>query len=222
LGIGYAGFLTFLTFLYFNIIICQGLNVKKIGLIGGMSFESTITYYKNINQMVAKQLGGLHSANLVLYSVDFSEIAAAQHMNDWDKTADILMKASKALKNAGCDGVMICTNTMHKLATQFTMTHDFYTGYLEKNYDIQVVVPDEIDRVSVHQIIYDELCLGIILDSSRNIYKKVMQKMVDAGCESIILGCTEIGLLIEQSHCGVPVLDTTTLHSQMAADWMLS
>ncbi len=230
--------------------------MKKLGLIGGMSFESTMTYYQLINRRVAQQLGGLHSANLVIYSVDFAEIAAAQHANDWETTANILMKAAINLKQAGCEGIVICTNTMHKvaeqvqaacglpllhiadatgaeilannyqsvglLATQFTMEQSFYKGYLETHYHAKVQVPSLEDRLIIHRIIYEELCRGVILDTSRQAYQQIIQKMVDQGCDSIILGCTEIGLLIQQSDSRVPLLDTTVLHSYAATDWMLS
>jgi len=224
--------------------------MKTIGLLGGMSWESTVSYYQLINEGVKASLGGLHSAKITLYSVDFSEIEALQHKGEWDKTAEILIKAAKGLEAAGADFILICTNTMHLVApeiqagisvpllhiadataeeivksgikkigllgTAFTMEKDFYKGRLEKEYDLNVIVPDAPDRSLIHQVIYEELCLGKIKDASRNEYLRIINHLVAQGAEGIILGCTEIALLVTSNHTNVRLFDTTKIHAHKA------
>ncbi|OCG06898.1 aspartate racemase [Gilliamella sp. wkB178] len=224
--------------------------MKTIGLIGGMSWESTVTYYQVINQVIAKSLGGLHSAKSILYSVDFQEIERCQANNEWDKSALILIDAAKRLELAGADFIVICTNTMHKVAnqiqnaitipiihiadvtakhllnqninsvallgTKYTMEQDFYKAKLvEKGLD--VLIPEEPDRNVINNIIYDELCRGIIKPESKQTYLTIIEKLVKQGAEGVILGCTEIGLLISQQDCAIPFFDTALLHAQKAA-----
>ncbi|MGB6241590.1 MAG: aspartate/glutamate racemase family protein [Castellaniella sp.] len=225
--------------------------MKTIGLIGGMSWESTVPYYRQINQAVKAQLGGLHSAKIVLYSVDFAQIERLQHAGDWDAAGAILADAARALERAGADFLVLCTNTMHKIApaiesavriallhiadptaaairqagldrigllgTAFTMEQPFYRDRLQDRHGIQVLVPDAADRALVHRVIYDELCLGRIEDASRQAYRAVMQKLMDQGAQGIILGCTEISLLVGPQDAGVPLFDTTSIHAQAAA-----
>ncbi|OXY82159.1 aspartate/glutamate racemase family protein [Oceanimonas doudoroffii] len=229
--------------------------MKTIGLIGGMSWESTLGYYKEINEGVKQRLGGLHSANIVLHSVDFQPIEQLQHRGDWAGTADILIDAAKSVEAGGADFVLICTNTMHKVAadiernihipllhiadataealtqdgvrkvgllgTAFTMEQDFYKGRLTEQYGLDVVVPNEADRKIVHDIIYGELCLGEIKDESRQAYLRIVNELRQAGAEAVILGCTEIGLLIGQEHTEVPLYDTTVIHAAKAVEWAL-
>jgi len=224
--------------------------MKTIGLIGGMSWESTVTYYQIINEVVKKQLGGLHSAKVVLYSVDFQEIEECQSNGDWDKSAEILGGAAKKLEQAGADFIVICTNTMHKVApniqkeilipiihiaeataeklienniykvallgTKYTMTQDFYKDKLiEKG--IEVLIPNDSDVEIVNNIIYDELCLGIISEKSKSEYIRIIDKLKEDGAQGVILGCTEIGLLIGQEDTLLPVFDTTQIHATKAA-----
>lgn len=229
--------------------------MKTIGLIGGMSWESTLGYYKEINEGVKQRLGGLHSAKIVLHSVDFQPIEQLQHRGDWAGTADILIDAAKSVEAGGADFVLICTNTMHKVAadiernihipllhiadataealiqhgvnkvgllgTAFTMEQDFYKGRLTEQYGLDVVVPNEADRKIVHDIIYGELCLGEIKDESRQAYLRIVNELRQAGAEAVILGCTEIGLLIGQEHTEVPLYDTTVIHAAKAVEWAL-
>ncbi|WP_392565676.1 aspartate/glutamate racemase family protein [Utexia brackfieldae] len=224
--------------------------MKTIGLLGGMSFESTITYYQLINQTINKQLGGLHSAKIILYSVDFQEIEQCQAAGDWDKSAEILIDAALRLKKAGADYLVICTNTMHKVApqiqqaiglpllhiaqvtadalkqanihrvallgTRYTMEQDFYKALIIQA-GIDVLIPDENDRLQVNRIIYDELCHGQIKSESKQIYLAIINKLISQGAQGIILGCTEIGLLINQQDVSVQVFDTTLLHANAAA-----
>lgn len=224
--------------------------MKKIGLIGGMSWESTVTYYKIINQAVKEKLGGFHSATLLLYSVDFAVIEECQAKGDWDKSAEILVDAAKSLEYAGADFIVICTNTMHKVApqiqnqigipiihiadatadelvhagirtvgllgTKYTMTQEFYKEKLIAK-GISVVIPDEEDVEIVNRVIYEELCLGIISDDSRKQYQRIIEEMKETGAEGVILGCTEIGLLIQQEDSLLPVFDTTQIHAYVAA-----
>lgn len=224
--------------------------MKTIGLIGGMSWESTVTYYQIINEVVKKQLGGLHSAKVVLYSVDFQEIEECQSNGEWDKSAGILGGAAKKLEQAGADFIIICTNTMHKVApniqkeiqipiihiaeataekliedniykvallgTKYTMTQDFYKDKLiEKG--IEVLIPNDSDVEIVNNIIYDELCLGIISEKSKLEYIRIIDKLKEDGAQGVILGCTEIGLLIGQEDTILPVFDTTQIHATKAA-----
>jgi len=226
--------------------------MKTIGLLGGMSWESTASYYQLINEEIKKELGGLHSAKIALYSVDFAEIEKLQHQGEWDKTAEILTNAAQGIEKAGADFILICTNTMHLVAPQiqagisvpllhiadataeeivkqgikkigllgtaFTMEQDFYKGRLEKEYDLTVITPDKADRAIVHQVIYDELCLGEIRDASRYEYLRVIDKLVAQGAEGIILGCTEIALLVKPEHTDVKLFDTTEIHALKAVE----
>ena len=223
--------------------------MKTIGLIGGMSWESTQTYYQLINQKVRDELGGLHSARLVLYSVDFAEIEALQHQGDWAATGEILGAAGKALAAAGADFIVLCTNTMHKVAdsiekasgltmlhiadatadalhrdgidcvgllgTKFTMEQAFYKERLE-NRGIRVLVPDDAQRALVHTVIYDELCRGIIGQPSKQGYLQVLDLLAARGAQGVILGCTEIGLLMQQADTAIPLYDTTRIHAEQA------
>lgn len=229
--------------------------MKTIGLLGGMSWESTASYYAMINQGVKNELGGLHSAKLVLNSVDFAEIEKLQHAGNWACTAKMLTKAAVGVQAAGADFLLICTNTMHKVApqiesvinipllhiadatadkllesgiecvgllgTRFTMEQDFYISRLEAK-GIKVLVPDEAGRERVHQVIYQELCLGQIWDDSRNDYLAIMDKLVAQGAQGVILGCTEIGLLVQQSDTNTPLFDTTAIHAEAAVKLALS
>lgn len=224
--------------------------MKIIGLLGGMSWESTVTYYQLINEAVKEKLGGLHSAKILLYSVDFQEIEACQAAGDWERSAQILADGAKRLQAAGADFLVICTNTMHKvvpqiesqiqipilhiaeataeelnskrikkaalLGTKYTMQQDFYKQKL-KLQGIEVLIPEEEDMELVNRVIYEELCLGIIREESRKEYARIMQKLIEEGAEGIILGCTEIGLLIKQKDAAVPVFDTTWIHARKAA-----
>lgn len=229
--------------------------MKTIGLIGGMSWESTIPYYRIINQTVKQKLGGFHSAKVVLVSVDFHEIEALQRAGDWDGAADILVAAARSLQAAGADFLVICTNTMHKVAktiedavalplfhiadptaheikrqgiqkigllgTRFTMEQDFYKQRLQVQHGLEVVVPNSKDMDIVHRIIYHELCLGKIEDASRQEYRRIMQELVEQGAQGIILGCTEISLLVSAADASVPLFDTTGLHASKAAEFAL-
>ncbi|MEP1445455.1 MAG: aspartate/glutamate racemase family protein [Paraglaciecola sp.] len=224
--------------------------MKTIGLIGGMSWESTANYYQLINQGIKQRLGGLHSAKLVLVSVDFAEIEALQHQGNWQKTAEILSNAAKSLELAGADFFLICTNTMHKVASQvenavtipllhiadatgsqlisnklnkvgllgtkFTMQQDFYKDRLHSNFSIDVLVPSHIEQDFVHDVIYQELCLGKVKEQSRKQYLEIINCLSRRGAQGIILGCTEIGLLIEKSHTQSILYDTTLIHAQAA------
>lgn len=224
--------------------------MKTIGLIGGMSWESTVTYYEIINQTVKQELGGLHSAKILLYSVDFDEIEKCQADGDWDKSADVLADVALRLESAGADFIVICTNTMHKvvpkiekkihipilhiaeaaaevlkqqgiskvalLGTKYTMMQDFYKGKLNEA-GMTVIVPDAQDVETVNDIIYHELCLGIISEVSREKYLHIIDKLAEQRAQGVILGCTEIGLLIKQEDTALPVFDTTRIHAQKAA-----
>lgn len=229
--------------------------MKTIGLLGGMSWESTQTYYRLINEGVKSRLGGLHSAKLVLYSVDFAEIEALQHKGDWPATARILSGAALSLENAGADFLMIGTNTMHKVApeieeatnipllhiadatanvltqdniqrvgllgTRFTMEQAFYRERLEAA-GIEVVTPDAAQRAEVHRVIYEELCQGKIQAASREAYLTVVNSLAEQGAQAVILGCTEIGLLIKQTDTSVPLYDTTAIHAAQAVEQALT
>ena len=230
--------------------------LKTIGLIGGMSWESTVSYYQLINEGIKNQLGGFHSAKICLYSVDFAEIEKLQHSGEWQRTADILIAAGRSVEYAGADCLLICTNTMHKVAdqvagavsipllhiadstagklaqdkvsrvgllgTRFTMEQDFYKGRLQEKYGIDVLVPDDSERQLVHDVIYDELCMGKILPESRNAYLQVVQGLKQRGAQGVILGCTEIALLIQQTHTRVPLYNTTEIHAQSAVEFALT
>lgn len=228
--------------------------MKTLGLIGGMSWESTIPYYRMINEQVKQRLGGLHSARLVLYSVDFQQIEHLQRAGDWQQAGEILGAAARSLRLAGAETIVVCTNTMHKVAqqietlgelpllhiadataeqikrrgvrrigllgTQFTMEQDFYRGRLQQH-GIEVLVPKEEDRKIVHRIIYEELCLGIIRPESRDEYRRIINQLEQQGAEGVILGCTEITLLVGEEDARVPVFDTTAIHAAAAADYAL-
>lgn len=225
--------------------------MKTIGLIGGMSYESTIPYYKIINDEVNKALGGLHSAKVVLYSVDFDEIEKRQRSNDWDECGQILMNAALSLEKAGADIILICTNTMHKvfhevqsgvkvpvlhiakataskliesnvkkvalLGTIYTMTQDFYKSVLIES-SLEVVIPDDIQMQEINRIIFEELCKGKILDSSREYFLKVIESLKEKGAQAVILGCTEIGLLVTEDKSALKVFDTTVIHAKAAVE----
>jgi aspartate racemase len=225
--------------------------MKVIGLLGGMSWESSIEYYRVVNERVRERLGGLHSAHCVMYSVDFADIERLQVSGDWEEAGDRLAEAAAALAMAGADFVVLCTNTMHKVAdritvlpllhlgdataaavravgvtrigllgTAFTMEQDFYRDRLAAH-GLDVLVPEEDDRAEVHRIIYEELVVGVVRDDSRAAYRKVIQRLVDRGAEGVILGCTEIELLVTQDDSPVPVFPTTRLHAELAADHAL-
>ncbi len=224
--------------------------MKTIGLIGGMSWESTVTYYQVINETIKRELGGLHSAKILLYSVDFDEIEKYQASGEWDKSADVLSDAAERLEKAGADFIAICTNTMHKvvpqmkerigipivhiaeatadilkehgittvglLGTKYTMTQDFYKDKLIEA-GIRVIIPDDDDVETVNAVIYDELCLGNIIPASKDKYLEIIRKLEDVGAQGVILGCTEIGLLVNQKDVELPVFDTTLIHAEKAA-----
>lgn len=228
--------------------------MKTIGLLGGMSWESTVPYYVEINRAVARSLGGLHSAKLVLSSVDFHDVEVMQRDGAWHEAGHLLGCEARALELAGADFLVLCTNTMHRvsdaieaavkipllhiadatvaavraaglrrvglLATRFTMEGDFYRGRLERD-GLEVLLPDERERELVHRVIYEELCLGRVLDASRAAYEDVMRGLVERGAEGIVLGCTEIGLLVGTRGFDVPLFDTTTLHARAAAELAL-
>lgn len=230
--------------------------MKVIGLLGGMSWESTALYYRILNQQVKQQLGGLHSAELVLYSVDFQRIEQLQAAGEWQQAGEILAEAARNLERAGAQFIVLCTNTMHKvagqisaataipllhiadatgrrirkagvrkaglLATRFTMEQDFYRGRLRDRFDLEIITPDEADRTFVHEVIYHELCLGEINPASRLRYREIMQKLVAQGAEAIILGCTEITLLVDATDASVPLFDTTLIHAEDAVTQALA
>ena len=227
-------------------ILIGGLFLKTIGLIGGMSWESSLEYYRIINEQVKSKLGGLHSAKCLLYSVDFEEIERFQAEGNWESAGKLLGNVAHSLEQAGAEMIVICTNTMHKvigfieekvsvpilhiadatarqiqklelskvglLGTKYTMEQDFYKARIE-SYGIKVLTPNQADRDMINKVIYEELCLGKIQDSSRNFYKRVIKKLVDDGAEGIILGCTEIGLLVKPEDSDVPLFDTTVIHA---------
>jgi aspartate racemase len=229
--------------------------MKTIGLLGGMSWESTAGYYREINQLVSSSLGGLHSAKIVMYSVDFEPIEKLQQSGNWDEAAAKLGEAAQNIQSAGADFLLICTNTMHKVApqiqamvsipilhiadataevlienhiqtvgllgTSFTMTQDFYRGRLEDKYGVGVLIPPQGDRDIVHDIIYNELCRGKINSQSKSEYLRIVQSLADRGAEAVILGCTEIGMLVAQQDTSTKLLDTTLIHAQKAVAYAL-
>ncbi len=229
--------------------------MRTLGLIGGMSWESTLPYYRLVNQGVQARLGGLHSAKLMLWSVDFAEIEALQRAGDWETAGEMLADAARRLHGAGAEALVLCTNTMHRVAdaievaapipllhiadataaaihaadmscvgllgTRFTMEQPFYRDRLLTRHGIDVVVPGDAARAEVHRVIYEELCRGRIEDASRETYRAIIRDLVDAGAEGIILGCTEIGLLVGPVDAPVPVFDTTALHAAAAVDFAL-
>ena len=220
-----------------------------------MSWESTIPYYRQINQAIKERLGGLHSAKVVLYSVDFHEVERLQHSGDWEAAGELLAFAARALESAGADFLVLCTNTMHKVApaieaavriplfhiadptaeaikdaglstvgllgTRFTMEQAFYKDRLRERHGRQVLIPNKNDRDVIHRVIYEELCLGRVVEASRDEYRRIMAELVDHGAEGIVLGCTEISLLAAQQDASVPLFDTTAIHARMAAEWAL-
>ena len=229
--------------------------MKTIGLIGGMSWESSIGYYRIINETVKDRLGGLHSCKSLMYSVDFAEIEAFQHRGEWGKATVMMVDAAKRLENGGADFIIICTNTMHLMAekvedeisipllhiadataeslkadgiarvgllgTKFTMEQDFYRGRLIDRHEMDVLIPDEEARDLIHRVIYDELCLGDIRSVSKEAYKAIIAGLTQKGAEGIILGCTEIGLLVTDGDSPVPLFDTTRIHATAAVDFAL-
>ncbi|GFO68751.1 aspartate racemase [Geomonas limicola] len=230
--------------------------MKTVGLIGGMSWESTIPYYRHLNKAAKQRLGGLHSAKVLLYSVDFAEIEVLQREGDWDGAGRLLVEAALKLEAAGADCVAICTNTMHKVApalesalkvpllhiadaagqavrtagldrvgllgTSFTMEQDFYKGRLAERFGIEVLVPEPEDRELVHRVIYGELCLGEIRDASRLAFQRIVEALAARGAQGVVLGCTEIPLLLEPADSALPLFDTTALHAGQLADWALA
>lgn len=232
--------------------------MKTIGLLGGMSWESTVTYYQEVNRRVRAVRGGLHSAPCVVHSFDFATIEALQHKGEWEALGRMLDEAAAGLQRAGAQAIVLCTNTMHSvssniegasglplihiadptaekivaagckrpglLGTRFTMEKAFYADRLRNKHGLDVVVPDEEGRAAVHRIIYEELCNGIIKEESREAYYKVIADLKKAGADCLILGCTEIGLLVvegSEERCGLPIFDTTKLHAVAAADWAM-
>ena len=230
--------------------------MKRIGLLGGMSWESTAEYYRLINQLVAEQLGGLHSADCLLRSVDFAEIEALQREGLWSEAGERLAREAQHLEAAGAELLVLCTNTMHKvaaeieiaitipfvhiadttaaavrgdgltrvglLATGYTMEQDFYVGRLRMEHSLDVLVPERADRKIVHDVIYDELCRGVIKDASRDEYRRIIGTLVERGAQAVLLGCTEIDLLISAEDSPVPVYDTTRLHAERAVTLALA
>jgi aspartate racemase len=230
--------------------------MKTIGLLGGMSWESTLGYYRAINEGIKNALGGLHSAKIAMYSVDFEPIEKLQHAGDWEGTAKILSEAAKSVQAAGADFLLICTNTMHKVApeieaaiqipllhiadataeilaneciksvgllgTAFTMEQEFYKGRLTDKYGLQVLVPNENDRQIVHRIIYEELCMGEIENDSKAEYLRIIDDLAAQGAEAVILGCTEIGMLVNQADTNVKLLDTTAIHAKKAVEYAIT
>jgi aspartate racemase len=229
--------------------------MKTIGLIGGMSWESSSEYYRIINEEIKKRLGGLHSAKSVMVSVDFAEIETLQREGRWDEAGRVLTRAAQDLERGGADLLVLCTNTMHKVAdqmqaglripmlhiadatteriraagltkvgllgTRFTMEQDFYRGRLASKHGLEVLTPDEAGRELVHCVIYDELCLGLIQDESREAYKRIMTELVGRGAQGIILGCTEIELLVHDGDASVPLFPTTRIHAEAAVEYAL-
>lgn len=229
--------------------------MRMIGLIGGMSWESTAVYYRRINEQVRLRLGGLHSANVVMRSIDFAGIVSLQKSDAWDEAAAVLAGIGRDLQNAGAGCLLICTNTMHKLAdgvqsavdvpllhiidvtadalqvagarrplllaTRYTMEQDFYLSRLHSRHGIDAIVPAEADRTAVHDIIFDELCQGIVRAESRQRYLDIIARGRSSGADSVILGCTEIGLLIGPEHIDLPTFDSTLLHADAAVEFAL-
>ena len=229
--------------------------MKTIGLVGGMSWESTLEYYRIINETVKERLGGFHSARIVMVSVDFAEIESLQHKGDWDRMAVMLGEAFRTVERGGAEFALLCTNTMHKvfdriqeavriplvhivdvtgreikgrglgrvglLGTRFTMEQDFYKGKLARDYGLEVLIPDEAERQVIHGILYNELCLGQIKDASRDVFKEIIRRLQGRGAQGIILGCTEIPLIVKPEDSGLPLFDTTALHAKAAVDLAL-
>jgi aspartate racemase len=235
---------------YSHILAFHGEIMKAIGMIGGMSWESSLEYYRLINEFIKEQLGGLHSAKCLLYSVDFAEIEELQMHERWREAALVLSKAAMSLEKGGADFIVLCTNTMHKVAdeiqssvsipflhitdavageikgrglkkigllgTRFTMEEDFYKTRLIEKHGLEVIVPEESERTEIHRVIYEELVLGKILENSREVYHKIIGRLAARGAEGIILGCTEIGLLVKQGNSPIPLFDSTQIHARAA------
>jgi len=229
--------------------------VKTIGLIGGMSWESSAQYYRLVNEAVRERLGGVRSARSLMLSVDFGEVEKLQHAGRWAELTDLMIDAARRLERGGADVLLICTNTMHRMAdevaasvsgpllhiadptaaaikaaghrrvgllgTAFTMEQDFYKGRLADRHGLEVLIPDDTDRATVHRIIYEELVVGRVLPRSRAAYREVIARLVERGAEAIVLGCTEIMLLVRDEDSAVPLYDTTTLHARAAVDFAL-
>ena len=229
--------------------------MKTIGMLGGMSWESTATYYREINEGIKQNLGGLHSAKICLYSVDFDEIEKLQHTDDWDTAAMVLADGARKIEAGGADFLIICTNTMHRVAseieqaisipllhiadatalklkddnitrvgllgTRFTMEHNFYKSRITELFGIEVLVPEPDERTLLHAIIYDELCLGKIENTSRQQCLEIISRLFARGAQAVILGCTEIALLISQDHTSIPLYDTTVIHANQAVSYAL-
>ena len=230
--------------------------MKTIGLIGGMSWQSTVPYYRLINEIVSQKLGGLHSAKLILWNMDFEAIASLQRQDRWQEAGEVMADAALRLQQAGAESIVICTNTMHKLVpdmqphlqipilhiadataqiirqaglrkvgllgTRFTMEDSFYVSHLREHYGLEVITPDAAARQLVHNVIFNELCVGEEKATSRAQYREIMAALVQQGAEGIIFGCTEIAMLVDQTDAAVPVFDTTTLHASYAAEWALA
>ena len=230
--------------------------MKRIGLLGGMSWESSAEYYRLVNEATRDRLGGLHSADCLLRSVDFAKVEAMQRAGDWERASALLAAEAAALEAAGAELLVLCTNTMHKLAdaitavieipfvhiadttadavhgrglatvgllaTAYTMEQEFYVGRLRDVHGLEVLVPGEPDRKIVHDVIYEELCVGVVADDSREEYRRIIRDLAERGAEGILLGCTEIDLLVGPQDSPVPVFDTTRLHAERAVDLALS
>ena len=229
--------------------------MKTIGMIGGMSWESSLEYYRILNQSVKEKLGGFHSAPCILYSVDFAEVEDLQHRGDWEELTRVMIAAARRLEKAGADFMIICTNTMHLMAdavqdaisipilhivdvtaeaikakgqtrvgllgTKFTMEQDFYKGRLKSRHGLETLIPPPEERQVVHDILYDELCLGEIKDLSRGKFRDIIHNLVARGSQGVILGCTEIPLIVDPQEYAIPLYDTTTLHARAAVDFAL-
>jgi len=229
--------------------------MKTIGMIGGMSWESSLEYYRIMNQAVKEKLGGFHSAPCILYSVDFDDVEKLQHQGDWKSLTRLMIEAAQRVKKAGADFLVICTNTMHKMAdevqraiqipllhiadvtaeavktngqsrvgllgTKFTMEQDFYKGRLQEIHGIDVLIPEDKERQVIHDILYNELCLGEIKELSKGKFQSIIQNLVQRGAQGVILGCTEIPLIVSQEDYEIPLYDTTALHAKAAVDFAL-
>jgi aspartate racemase len=226
--------------------------MKIIGLIGGMSWESTLEYYRIINQRMKERMGGFHSARILLYSVDFQDVESLQHRGGWKELTDLMIDAARRVERAGAELLVICTNTMHKMApevqqsiripllhivdvtaaeikrrsmhtvgllgTRFTMEQDFYKQRLRLDHGLEVLIPEEKERELIHGILYNELCLGEIKEASKSVFQSIIAGLVSRGAQGIILGCTEIPLLVSQQDYDIPLFDTTAIHARAAAD----
>jgi len=229
--------------------------MKTIGLIGGMSWESSLEYYRIVNETVKEKLGGFHSAKCIMYSVDFEEIEKLQHQGKWDEATDLMIDAARRVERGGADFVVICTNTMHKMAddvqesinipllhiadvtaqkikekgmqkvgllgTRFTMEEDFYRMRLQEKHGLEIIIPDEEERQTIHGILYSELVMGEIKEISKETFQKIIKNLEARGAEGIILGCTEIPLLVKQEDYEIPLFDTTTIHARASVEYAL-